>query len=155
MSLSKPGRSADALALVLRYARPRVRSTREAAAYLHRRGVSARAASQAIRQAQSMGVLDDLACARLWAGQWARQGYALSTIRQRLLERGLNERVAGEAADWIASVESDQARARELLAARVGRGQTQRAQLARTLASKGFDPELIDQLLAPSVDAEP
>lgn len=50
-----------------------------------------------IRDAQRRGALDDRACTRLWAGQWARQGFADGAIRERLAGKGLPSSLIEEA----------------------------------------------------------
>ena len=151
MSSSKPGSSrTDALALAVRYTRARVRSAHEVLAYLHRRGIPPRTARRAVESAQALGAVDDRACARLWAGQWARQGYAAAAIRQKLLTKGLEARVADAAVAMLDAAEEDRRRAQLLIDARLRRGQAPRGRLARWLAARGFDADIIEQTLANS-----
>ena len=147
MSSSKPGTRTDVLALVIRYARARVRSTREAAAYLASHGIAPRTASHALARARLMGLLDDRVCARLWAETWARQNYAAAAIRQKLEAKGLEAGVVAAALRALEAEQDDRARARDVIARRLRRRSAHRAQLARALASRGFDADVIEQVL--------
>ena len=92
-------------------------------------------------------MVDDRACARLWAGQWARQGYAAAAIRQKLSTKGLETRVVDAAVATLDEAEDDRARARLLIDARLRRGWAPRERLARWLAARGFDAEVIEHTL--------
>ncbi len=131
-----------------RYVRSGVRSTQELRAYLAARQMPAGTAEQLIREYERRGALDDRACARLWAEQWARQQYAWTVIRERLITKGLPSDAIEQAAQSVGHPAAERARARAL-AARGARGGGRLAwsRLARTLASRGFDPELIEQIL--------
>ncbi len=135
-----------------RYVRGRVRSTAELHAYLARREWPAADIASAIRAYQRRGWLNDGACARLWAEQWARQGYAWAAIRLRLLAKGLPPAVVDRAGHQQALVRTDLLRARALVthALRGGRAAVAR-RLSRRLAARGFDEETIRQVL-PVVD---
>ena len=157
MSSSKPAgeraaasRTTRVLAALPRYLRTGVRSTHDVLSYLRRRGVSAGRAAGLIAEYRARGWLDDRAAARLWAEHWVRQGYAASAIRARLSAKGCSEDVIDEAATRCCPPTDDQARAR-LVAARHARrastGQRARFRLARALASRGFEPDLIEQVL--------
>lgn len=151
MSSSKPERSAQprsALALS-RYLRAGVRSTHEAAAFLERHGAPREEAGRLIRASLQRGVLDDAACARLWAEQWARQGYAASAIRLRLAAKGLPTLAIDEATRECADPAEEEQRARRVAAQPSRRGADRRtgARLARTLASRGFDNDVIERVL--------
>ncbi len=150
MSSSKPGNEAHAV--LARYLRSGVKSTHEAVQHLTRRGVPSAEARRAARAFRARGVLDDRACARLWAGHWTRQGYAASAIRLKLAAKGLSRQVIDEATRSSPQLADDEARARDV-AARAFRTRSQRAtpaRLARALASRGFDADLIDRLLRES-----
>ena len=157
MSSSKAGDEfAHALAAALRYTRAGVRSTQEVLNYLHRRGVAPRLARRVIGEARARGVLDDHACARLWAEHWARRGYAWSAIRLRLCAKGLDEDAIEQAANQQERASDDDARARLVVARqrRHGAGPRQRSRLARTLTARGFDTDLIQQVLDESFSPE-
>ncbi|MBI4342813.1 MAG: RecX family transcriptional regulator [Candidatus Omnitrophica bacterium] len=152
MSSSKPEAKASFRAAVPRFLRSRVRSTREVLQALRRQGVSARAAARAVQAYQAQGLLDDRAAARLWADHWARQGYAAAAIRLKLSEKGFSDaRIQTVTTRYYPSAD-DEARARTWLAqrSRSRAPRTPRARLARALASRGFDAELIERLLGDS-----
>jgi len=168
MSSSKPGDDvARALAALIRYTRAGVRSTRQVLAYLQQRGVSSDTAVRTVRLCQARGILDDRACARLWADHWARQGYAWAAIRQKLTEKGLDDSTIDDATHRLGLASDDGARARLVVAQRIrlpaprsrqagrGAGRPPRARLARTLASRGFDSELIERVLDESFGTTP
>ena len=150
MSSSKP--AADVLATgALRYARVGVRSTRDVLTYLERRGASPNATARILADCRTLGLLDDQAAARLWAEQWARRGYASAAIRLKLQAKGFDARISDEAVTRAGSASDDEIRARLLVASSLRRqtarpGRSQR--LARVLASRGFDPDLIERVLA-------
>jgi len=150
MSSSSPRDEANAaLAALSRYLRSGIRSTHEVQRYLRRRGVSPQAASRVVVAYQRRGLLDDGACARLWAEHWARRGYAWAAIRLKLSEKGLDGHAIEQAATRLGMASTDDARARLVVAqrARSGDGRQQRVRLARTLASRGFDQDLIERIL--------
>lgn len=163
MSSSKPRLSdADAATTQLvRYAQGGVRSVREAAEFLARRGVDGPRAEQAIAACRRQGLLDDRASARLWAEHWARRHYAGAAIAQKLQDKGLDDGVITEALDRLARAQTDRDRARQLVADASSRGASAqgRLRLTRHLAARGFDAELIDQVLTeslgPPAHAEP
>ena len=140
---------ARALALALRYVRAGVHSRHEVRTYLHRRGVAVETGSRAIAGLCARGLLDDRACARLWADQWARRGYASASIRIKLVAKGLDEETINHAITQLRIFLDDEARARELAArsARPRAGRRERTRVARRLASRGFDSDLIEQVL--------
>ena len=144
-----------ALAAARRYVQAGVRSRHEVTTYLRRRGVTAETASRAIATLGARGLLDDRACARLWADQWARHGYASAAIRAKLAAKGLEEETIDHAITQLQMSLGDEARAREMVVRRArpraGRRQ-ERARVARTLASRGFDSDLIEQVLNESFD---
>jgi SOS response regulatory protein OraA/RecX len=130
-----------------RYARAGVRSRQQVLAHLRRSGVSPREALRLVHACEARGVVDDEAAARLWADHWARRGYAWAAIRAKLEARGFGARAIEAAAARSGLAAEDELRARQLLAEHLRRGRGDRARLARTLASRGFDPDLIDRLL--------
>ena len=145
-----------ALKTLPKYVAAGVRSTHEVLAYLRRRGIPPQHAARIVSDYRIRGRLDDRACACLWADHWARQGYAWSAIQLKLSAKGLGEDAIAEAASRLGPASTDEARARLLIAQRTqgGMDRRQRVRLARTLASRGFDPELVDQVLNPP-NAEP
>lgn len=154
MSSSKREADARLRAVTTRFLRSRVRSTQEVLSLLRRQGASARAVARAVRAYRAQGVLDDRAAARLWAEQWARQGYAASAIRLKLSEKGFPNGLATDVVTRYHPPTDDEARARQLMARRTrpGAARLSRIRLARTLASRGFDAELIERLLGESLD---
>lgn len=147
MSLSKPAaKSPDALALVIRYSRGRIRSTRETEAFLASHGVSQAAAANAIRQARSRGLIDDRISAYLWASHWARQCWPTAVIRNRLEEKGFEAGAIESAACRIDNEHSEQERAVRYCAQRSKKGAAKNS-LARSLTARGFDLDLIETLL--------
>ena len=154
MSSSKPRDEAPpTLAALSRYLRSGTRSTRETVEYLRRRGVPPAQASRAVADCQRRGLLDDRACAELWADHWARRGYAWSAIRLKLSEKGLEAQAIAHAASRPGMASSDDERARLAIAQRVraGDGRRQRARLGQMLASRGFDQDLIERVLNESL----
>ena len=152
MSSSNPEgiSSSGALAAARRYTRAGTHSAYEVRTYLCRRGCSSLVIRQAMRELRSRGLIDDGACARLWAEQWARAGYAWAAIRQRLNAKALSDTAIELAASRVGSSEADdEARAR-LLAARA-RYRSAR-QLARALAARGFEPDMIERIAHPSTN---
>ena len=155
MSSSKPAgeESARALTAAVRYASAGVRSTRDVTIYLRRRGVAAGTINRAIAALRTRGLVDDDACARLWAEQWARRGYAADAIRAKLAAKGLNDVTIYHAFAQLRITADDDTRAREVAARflRPATGGRKRARLARTLASRGFDSDQIEQVLNESL----
>lgn len=97
------------------------------------------------------GWLDDAACARLWADQWARAGYGWTAIQAKLQAKGLGAEAIRRADEALGLSRSDEARARQALAG-CGDAGGGRSRLARRLAARGFDAELIEQVLATSLE---
>ena len=143
-----------ALATARRYVRASVRSRHEVTIYLHRRGVSPEIASRAVAMLGTQDVLNDGVCARLWAEQWARRGYASAAIRLKLAAKGLDEETITQTLTQRRISVDDAARARALAAraTRAGAHHLERTRVARRLASRGFDPDLIEQILNESFD---
>ena len=81
----------------------------------------------------------------------ADEGYAWPNIRERLRKKQLSERLI-DALLADARHEPDDTRLRAIATARLARlpasDPRRRARLARYLASRGFDPDLITQVLA-------
>lgn len=130
------------------------RTTQDAVAFLRRRGVSPEAAAALISECRARGLADDGALARLLADHWARKGYAWPAIRERLAARGLEARAIDEAGDRLRLPAGDAARAREAASAFLARTRIARrepalahARLARLLAARGFEEELIGRVV--------
>ena len=138
-----------AVALVKRYMRGGPRSSWEVGAYLARHKVSPRVAHRVIQDCVTRGVLDDEACACLWAEHWSRAGYASPSIRARLAAKGFDDETLDHAIAQLQSSFDDEARAKAVAARsdRPGAGRRERARVARRLASRGFDADLIERVL--------
>jgi len=141
MSSSKPRR--DAWNLARRWLRFGTRSTAELRTYLRGKQVPPALIPGVVQRAGAAGLVDDRACAALWATRLADQGYAREAIRRRLEAKGLA----------IPLQDDDESRAREVVQRVLRRPQTLqglrlRRRLARLLAQRGFDSDLIDRVLA-------
>ena len=164
-SLRRRDNGARALAAILRYVQSGIRSTKEVRIYLRRRGLAGEAAAVALTECRARGLLDDTAGARLWSEHWARRGYAWAAIRLKLSAKGFDEQAITAAERIHGTQGQDEARARhavtvycERTSRRVGpslslgiprRGipRPKAEGLARTLASRGFDSDLIERIL--------
>lgn len=147
MLSSRPGSEADpVLRALLRYTGTAVRSRSEVCAYLARRRVPAGTQQALLARCRAQGLIDDRAAARLWAGYWARQGFAAAAIRERLTTRGFDVRTIQHACALLGRASADEARAR-VVAARLGRTRPSRARLARALTARGFDADVIERVL--------
>ena len=106
-----------------------------------------------ISASRAASLLDDRACARLWAEHWARRGFAWRAIREKLLAKGLPETAIHEAARSVGStIEDDATRARQLTSGNLQRGRgSLRAQLIRKLAARGFDEDMIERVVDTSI----
>ncbi len=148
------------LARTVRYVQAGVRSRRDVAAYLARCRIAPRLAARLLAACERRGLIDDGAAARLLADHWARRGYAWAAIRQRLTAKGFAHEVIARAGAAVGGAEGDEARALELLAQRRRRRTLPPpARLARALASRGFESELIGRIVkdacgSPPSDAE-
>lgn len=156
MSSSRRADASRAIQLVDRYLQGRVRSVRETLDYLSRHGITSHDAQQAVTTAQARGLLDDRVAAQLWAEHWARQGYAWAMIHARLREKGFDERTITTLTHQHNATQDDEAAARRLIASSRRRASQllpprQRFRLARTLAARGFDADLIERVLNEAV----
>lgn len=142
------------LAGAIRYASTGVRSRQDVRAYLERRGAPRQTITRVLDTCSARGLLDDRACARLWAEHWARRGYASTAISQRLTEKALDAAAIEHAVHAMARTSDDEARAKAVVAGHLGRRTVQpsRSRLARTLASRGFDPDVIERVLCEALD---
>ena len=109
-----------------------------------------------VRSYRALGLLDDRAAARLWADHWARQGYAAAAIYEKLSRKGFSNALSRFTLNQFDPSADDESRARTWLARRTRSGTASPApsRLARALASRGFDAELIERLLGESSDSD-
>ena len=134
-------RSEDAVEQALRALRHRDRSAAELDVRLERRGVGEAEREQALATLERVGYVDDDRFARTRAEQLAARGSGDALIRHDLEGRGLAvEHI--EAA--LATLEPERDRA-AVIAARRGRS----LKTARYLASRGFDPDMLEGIVAP------
>jgi SOS response regulatory protein OraA/RecX len=127
-----------------------VRSIQDVRTYLTQRGFPPAAAARAVSDCRTRGLLDDVACARLWAEHWADAGYASAAIHAKLAAKGFHADTIHDTTARLAASADDEARARlvaNAFLARRGASTRQRASLARRLASRGFDPDVIERVL--------
>ncbi|MBI4004197.1 MAG: RecX family transcriptional regulator [Candidatus Omnitrophica bacterium] len=125
-----------------------MRSTHEVRSYLRRRGVPPALTARLIAECQARGVLDDRLSAALWAEAWSRRGFAWAAIRVKLNARGFDERTIQTIGKTMARASQEEARARLVVQRVRGRpGPHTRVRLARQLSARGFDSDVIEQLL--------
>jgi len=110
------------------------------------------------------GQLDDRASARLWASHLARAGYAASAIAARLAQRGFDATSARGAVGRLE--EDDEPRARRVLKSALARRRRSqgreapesvarlRSRLTRRLLQRGFERDLIEQVVAKALGSE-
>ena len=134
-------RSEDAVEQALRALRYRDRSAAELDARLERRGVGEAEREQALETLERVGYVDDDRFARTRAEQLAARGSGDALIRHDLEGRGL---AAEHVEAALAALEPERDRAAEI-AARRGRS----LKTARYLASRGFDPDALEGIVAP------
>lgn len=134
-------RSEDAVEQALRALRHRDRSAAELDARLERRGVGEAEREQALETLERVGYVDDDRFARTRAEQLAARGSGDALIRHDLEARGL---AAEHVEAALAALEPERDRAAEI-AARRGRS----LKTARYLASRGFDPDALEGIVAP------
>ena len=138
------------LTATLGYAKAAVRSSHEVRAYLRRCGIPPSTATRLLAACRDRGLLDDQASASLWAEHWARQGYAWAAISLKLSVKGFDVQTIRSIGNTLARVSDDETRARAVVSQRVRGGVTdprQRLRLARRLASRGFEPDVIQRVL--------
>jgi len=150
-STSGSGRPDDpatrALALATRYARAQVRSAHEVLAYLKRHQVSPRLCARILATCHAHGLVNDRACARLWAEQWARRGWAWRAIRVKLQAKGLLDEAIEAAEKSLEGEAGDALRAQQLIEQYGSAHSDYRMRVARRLAARGFEADLIERLL--------
>ena len=166
MSSSKPlhDETRRAWQLARRYLRVGTRSTDELRTYLRTKQVPPALIPPVVQHATEAGLLDDRACAILWATRLADQGYARQVIRQRLEAKGLAVSLVSRVLASRGGQDDEASRAREVVQRRLpapagtigGPGRRSptvrdlrlRRRLTRLLAQRGFDSDLIDRVLA-------
>ena len=134
-------RSEEAVEQALRALRHRDRSAAEVDARLERRGVGEAERELALETLERVGYVDDERFARTRAEQLAARGSGDALIRHDLEGRGL---AAGHVETALAALEPERDRAAEI-AARRGRS----LKTARYLASRGFDADAVEGIVAP------
>jgi SOS response regulatory protein OraA/RecX len=155
--------SRRALALARRYVRFGTRSTAEVRTYLQQQHVPQRLIERLIADWSREGLLDDRACAKLLATHLADRGYAWATIHEQLLAKGLDQDLVTQVIAPLEARADDATRARALVVQLRGRRREHRprnlpasrrsaqaGRVARFLAQRGFDSELIDRVLTES-----
>jgi regulatory protein len=128
----------------------RPRSTAEIQARLEQSGASPSEVGSAIERLVQLGYLDDRALARTQAELLVREGrMSLRAAQTKLTARGIDAPIAEEAVGALQL--QDRALAHAALEKRFGPGPLRPADEARAfrfLAQRGFDPELVAELVA-------
>ena len=102
------------------------------------------------------GRLDEQAGVTLWANQLAERGYAGSAIQRQLDEKGFDAHVIARTLQRLQAREPDEERARAVVRAQLRRQAAasrafdagrRRQRVARLLAQRGFDSDLIERIL--------
>lgn len=161
--VSRPHGADRVKGVLARYLRTGTRSTQEALTYLNTRGIPTRIAARLVAEFRQARLLDDRTCARLCADHWARRGYSREAIRARLAQKQLGHRdieaavrALGDRSDELERAErfvTEQLRHRWRITGRPdasGSRQAavrERARLTRQLALRGFELELIEQVV--------
>lgn len=131
------------------YLRRGVRSVAEARAFLERANAPQAEIAATLDALKAEGLLDERACARLWADHWARALWSSGAIREKLLEKGI-EPAAIEAAAARLGLDATDAERAEALAAQKRHARVSGTGLARVLAARGFGAELIERITGSS-----
>ncbi len=143
-----------ALTLARRHLRSGTRSTAQLRAFLAARHLPASLTETLIARCTQEGLLDDAACAMLWARTLRERGYALTAIREQLMEKRLPAGAIERALASLRAEASDALWAVELVRQqRQRRGASAAAtpqRLARWLAAHGFDEDVIADALSGS-----
>lgn len=119
-------------------------SAQEVARRLDRAGVSAPLASDVGETLRGAGALDDRRVASTRAETLADRGWGDAAIEAKLAQAGVDEELVREA---VAALEPETDRARQILG-RVA----DPTKAARRLASRGFAPETVGELLGAGLD---
>ena len=147
MTRSEPrgagGKSALQTALRLLESRARSRAKLEQA--LEARGHTAKDIADALERVGQLGYLDDARYAEAKATTELKAGRSIDNVRRRLTAQGVDEAVAAAAAARAASESGhdDEAAARALVTRRRLTG----VKAARFLAGRGFDADVIEQVV--------
>ncbi len=131
----------QALDTALRALRHRDRSAAELDVRLERRGVGAVEREQALETLERIGYVDDERLARTRAEQLAARGSGDALIRHDLEGRGI---AVEEIEAALGALEPERERAARIVVAR-GRS----VKTARYLASRGFDADALEAVVAP------
>jgi regulatory protein len=131
----------DALDEAFRALRFRDRSAAELDTRLERRGVDEAAREHALETLERIGYVDDVRFARTRAEQLAARGSGDALIRHDLDGRGISPEQVEEA---LATLEPERERAARITGQR-GRS----LKTARYLASRGFDADALEGIVAP------
>ena len=135
----------DAFARGAKLLAGRDKTTATVRADLSRRGYAPGEIDAAVERLTALGYLDDARWAASRARRELEAGWGEAGVLARLVAAGLDERLARQAvADAVGELGwSARAAAEALLRQRRLEG----ARAARFLASRGFEPELVEQLL--------
>lgn len=150
MSSSKPANDARTQQSALRYLRTGTRSAAELQRFLQSRGIAPTRIRTLLTEGRRRGWLDDAACAALVATSLSDRGYAARLIAQRLAAKGLGDSLIARTLARLNADVDDASRALAFVRARAGGRRTDdrlRARLGRALAARGFDADLISQVL--------
>ena len=131
----------DAVEQALRALRHRDRSAAELDLRLEQRGVGAAEREQALETLERIGYVDDERFARTRAEQLAARGSGDALIRHDLEGRGIAPEQVEQA---LAALEPERERAAAIAAQR-GRS----VKTARNQASRGFDADALEAVVAP------
>lgn len=149
-----------AMASALGLLRVRGRSRSEIARALQRRGYDETIVLQVLTRLGELGYLDDAELALARASAWMRARLGPESIRRRLEALGLDEAAVDRALSQAAEAQgfNPEAAAREVLVKRrldpAALGPRDRARAARLLASRGFDEDVIGNVLG-RADVDP
>ncbi|MFT4287613.1 regulatory protein RecX [Nocardioides sp.] len=134
------------------------RSRAELAAKLAQRNVPTEIATRLLNRFEEVGLVDDLAFARMWtSGRQASRGLAKRALAQELRRKGVPDDIAGEALDELDPA-GEEAAARALVRKRLRSmdgldEQTKVRRLAGMLARKGYPPGLAFAVVKSEVGA--
>ena len=120
-----------------------MRSRHELTQYLQRHEVRAHEIPRIVRECERRGILNDQACARLWAEHWMRAGFGWLAIRDKLSAKGLEESIVVDVEHRLGQDEEERARA--WLDSRSRGGFT--TSRARQLIARGFDPDIVERII--------
>ncbi len=131
----------------------RALSSAELKARLENAGAAEGEIADALARARHLGYLDDRALAAQRAHKLLAQGFALDLATQKLAASGFDEAHASEAVREAAGGATSEELVRRAIATSAARSKhppqdaKARRRLARALAAKGHDPQLVLRLL--------